>query len=94
MTERISLKEYWKLCGDWHYCTCLSGKSIKVEPFRKRKNWRHGLSTTVTELMEIVQELKNELKGEISEYDKIHFELPIVNKDGTSDGWTFERKKR
>jgi hypothetical protein len=97
MAGKLSIKEYRKLCGEWHTCTCLDGKRIKVAPFTERKNMRHGLSTTINELKQITDELieeieKTDVLPAAHKYPDIHFELPIVNKDGTSDGWTFERK--
>jgi len=49
----------------------------------------NGLSTTIAELEEIVKELKKEKDS----LPNIHWQLNIINKDGTSDGWTFDRRK-
>lgn len=48
-----------------------------------------GLSTTISELEEIVKELKAEKDSN----PNIRWQLNIINKDNTSDGWTFDRRK-
>jgi len=48
-----------------------------------------GLSTTIAELEEIVRELKAEKDSR----PNIHWQLNIINKDNTSDGWKFDRRK-
>jgi len=50
----------------------------------------NGLSTTIAELEEIVKELNAELNDSPP---NIHWQLNIINKDGTSDGWKFDRRK-
>jgi len=46
---------------------------------------RNGLTTTAQELKMKAGELEYETKDE-----RQKFEIPIVNPDGTSDGWIFE----